>query len=129
MGLDTSHNAFHGAYSTFNKFRKFLAEEVLGGKWPHWSANDPIVLPEKITPSDYPGLYLFFWHSDCEGHFTPHECTLVANDLEKLLPDTQRLTAIPNNEESSFYNFAVLLQKFIDGCRLAASRNEFLDFH
>lgn len=28
MGLDTTHNAWHGPYSSFNRWRHWLAEQI-----------------------------------------------------------------------------------------------------
>ena len=36
MGLDTSHDAFHGAYSAFNSLRQEVAHVVGGSYGPHW---------------------------------------------------------------------------------------------
>jgi hypothetical protein len=35
MGLDCSHDAFHGAYSAFNSFRKFICKAIGGSFPPH----------------------------------------------------------------------------------------------
>ena len=35
MGLDTTHDAFHGAYSAFNSFRRFLLKSIGGSFPPH----------------------------------------------------------------------------------------------
>lgn len=153
MGLATTHNAFQGPYSSFDKLRTFLMEKVLGGKWPSkigvgtniltWLDAD-ITWPEGITEDTFPGLYLFFYHSDCDGFFTPNECTLIANDLETLLDKTQEIEikeypwVVPwvapwvapwHNPFFLQYSHFGKLKQFIEGCRLAASLNETLEFH
>ena len=36
MGLDVSHDAFHGAYSAFNRLRQFVCAATGGSFPPHW---------------------------------------------------------------------------------------------
>lgn len=107
MGLDTSHDAFHGAYSAFNNLRQEVAHAVGGSYGPHWLraysgelARDkdgyPIIdtslepdkfyLPDEVTREKYPGLWEFLLHSDCDGEISPEMCVKVADDLEALLP-------------------------------------------
>jgi len=39
MGLDTTHDAFHGAYSAFNRFRQIVCRAIGGSFPPHFLMN------------------------------------------------------------------------------------------
>lgn len=158
MGLDTTHDAFHGAYSAFNRLRQMICRAAGGSFPPHDPARlkeldieDPKpswwYVDDDITEEKYPGLYAFLKHSDCDGSFTPAECLQVADDLEKLLP---KIAEMDDGDVSGGVSFTKeeggiavarhpghlsrvggytgATQKFIDGCRLAASRGETLEF-
>lgn len=90
MGLDCSHEAFSGAYSAFNRFRRVVAKAWGGSFPPHENptySNDVFYTPDDIqTKADAPGLWTFLEHSDCDGQLTPDECRQVADELEALLP-------------------------------------------
>lgn len=128
MGLDCSHDAFHGAYSAFNRLRKEVARAVGGSFPPHENReldDDMWYIDDAYTAESHPGLFAFLSHSDCDGEFTPEECVQVANDLEPLID------SLPNGghghiETNGGYRRS--LQRFVDGCRLAASKNESLLF-
>lgn len=97
MGLNTTHNAFHGSYSAFTLFRKAVAAAAGGSYPPHdpslrdgsgkplsddlWYFDNDITTAEKS-----PGLAIFLNHSDCDGFMTPSECKMVADEIEALLP-------------------------------------------
>jgi hypothetical protein len=105
MGLDTTHNAWHGGYGRFNAWRINLAskigitlQEMEGfggdGKWDE-------------TIDLYPLLY----HSDCDGELTPDECKKTIKgltDILSLLDGEGKERAI----------------QFITGCADAVSKNE-----
>ena len=82
MGLDTSHDCWHGAYSAFARWRKRIAAAVginldsmegFGGSrsWSEW-ALDPIAV--------------LLNHSDCDGEIAHEVCGPLADRLEGLLP-------------------------------------------
>ena len=137
MGLDCSHGAWHGAYSAFNRFRAAVCRAV-GGSWPPHRVGAEIegepctnqgrwYVPEAVTREVWPGLYLFLCHEDCEGSLTPEECRLVADDLEKLLPELHKMGAdVGHLARVGGPDGAARL--FIAGCRAAHSRNEPLEF-
>jgi len=71
MGLDTTHDAFHGAYSAFNNLRRFLLKsiggsfpphenkELLDGHWYWWIEGQV----GKFSSESHKGLLEFFSHS------------------------------------------------------------------
>lgn len=159
MGLDTTHDAFHGAYSAFNRLRQMVCRAAGGSFPPHdperlrlLGAEDVApnwwVVPDEVTEETHPGLYAFLKHSDCDGKLTPGECLQVANDLEALLPKIAELDDGDVRGGTSFTKtadgikidhhpghlarvggYVGATKKFIDGCRLAAMRGESLEFH
>lgn len=120
MGLDTSHDCWHGAYSGFNRWRKKLAEvsgygdlgdyEGFGGgkKWP---ADD--ALAELLS------------HSDCDGILPAGRCAAMADRLESLLPALR--VAGDGGGHVGSYEYTTV--QFITGLRKAAMAGEDVDFH
>lgn len=131
MGLDTSHDAFHGAYSAFNRLRTFALRSI-GGSWPphpqEWdlpgSEAQMWLIPRDFSPEAHPGIWEFFNHSDCDGEIDPEMCAKVADDLETyVLP---RMLDINGHGHLGGYRDA--MERFIAGCRLAHERGEPLIF-
>jgi hypothetical protein len=139
MGLDTTHGAFHGAYSAFNRLRQAVCRAAGGSFPPHdlpddfpphrleceTTKRDWFYLPDEVTREAWPGLYAFLSHEDCDGVLTPLQCAQVAGDLEKLLP---ALEGFPPAGGHLSDGYAAVTRRFVEGCRLAASRGETLEF-
>jgi len=153
MGLDTSHGAWHGAYSAFMTWREKISEvagypplRLMEGFYDTNSTN-PFSLLEYTYPNgdeldmyqireikkqlpikwnnfkNTPLLYLLT-HSDCDGSLTYGQCKGIADELEKLLP------LLPDEDAGGHIgNWRAKTQTFIDGCRLAYSKKEKLKFH
>lgn len=132
MGLDTSHDCFHGAYSSFYRWRTAIAN---AGGYPtsedgrSYLTLDLDRFEEKNfdgqwdSPPDDPLLILLI-HSDCDGEIPAEFCEHIATRLEQLLPAL--------SEEGSGHLSAgikAVTQRFIDGLRLASSLGEAVDFH
>lgn len=119
MGLDTTHNCWHGSYSAFHRWRKKLCEVAeygdiekkigFGGETP-WP-----------DPKDDP-LILLLDHPDCAGEIRWEDCAPIANRLEELMPSMQRA-----GEKTGEY-YGQETQQFIKGLKLAASRKESVQF-
>lgn len=143
MGLDTSHDCWHGAYSAFTRWRNQLAvvagyqlmhptpEEIADGAIP--SMQYPMIEWSGIEEKNFSGewdrtppdpLIVLIAHSDCDGVVHPAQAWPLANRLEELLsklPDEDAPGHIGNWREKT--------QKFIDGLREAARAGEDVDFH
>jgi hypothetical protein len=126
MGLDTSHDAWHGPYSSFNQFRKWLAgkiginlEEYIGYGDDN-SKKELASIKHKLMP--------LFNHSDCEGHLTPTQCKKISDGIDEVLSNISKEEAEhpENNWSHSNYNKA---KRFRDGCLLAYSKKEKIEFH
>lgn len=133
MGLNTSHGAFDGAYSAFNRFRGFLLNSI-GGSWPPHEDisldNGQWYWGKGYNKETHKGLYEFFCHSDCDGEITPELCEKIANDLEDILPFVEELERVKQASGHILSNggYVVVTKRFIEGCRLAHERNESLEF-
>jgi len=150
MGLDCSHDAFHGAYSAFNRFRQVVAHAMGGSFPPHWKVHPSgeLVLDDRglpiydeslddkmiyydtdgITPEQGPGLWLFLRHSDCDGEISPEDCRKVADEMEAILPDIEK-AGEGGGHIAARGGFGEVARKFIRGCREAAANNEPLEFY
>lgn len=133
MGLDCSHDAFHGAYSSFNRFRQFVAKAIGGSYPPHEDKSldeDFWYFDDSYNRESHPGLYEFFTHSDCDGEISPEMCTVVANELESIMPQIEKLA---DTHQSSGHilrdgGYVEVTKRFIAGCRSAAEENVSLEF-
>lgn len=119
MGLDTTHDCWHGAYSSFNEFRRAIARAVgfdlmtmvgFGGD-TNWDAlgDDPIAI--------------LLNHSDCDGSIAAKDCARLADRMEQLLP---ALEAMPRRPVRDFADDA---RVFITGLLDAAELGEDVEFH
>jgi hypothetical protein len=129
MGLDTSHDCWHGPYGGFARWRNTLAlaagyklatddEGRTMADLPWDMFEDKNYQGEWDTvPGDDPLLYLLA-HSDCDGVIHPEHGAHLAARLEQLLP---RLGGGPEW-------VAPRTRQFIDGLRAAARAGEDVDF-
>ena len=149
MGLTCSHDAFHGAYSAFNRLRQFVCTATGGSFPPHWIhgptgkllkdehgntryltqlRGDYFRCGDDYKRSEWPGLYEFLAHSDCDGEIDPAMCTKVADDLERLLPRMEALHWDSHGSIALRGGFVEVVRNFIAGCRDAAAASEPLRF-
>lgn len=118
MGLDTSHNAWHGPYSSFNQFRFWLATLIGINLSEYIGYGDVGTKQLSSIESD---LRLLFDHSDCDGNIPPEDCKKIADAITEVLKTTDK-----GPYPHIHYNDAIT---FRDGCLLAYKKNEILDFH
>ena len=105
MGLDTTHDAWHGPYSAFGRWRLAVCEaagialvdrddglgkmpslwlrklpnERYQGEWPEGEPHDP--------------LHVLIQHSDCDGRIAHRHAGPLADRLEALSFDDEYTTA------------------------------------
>lgn len=134
MGLDTSHDAWHGAYSAFHRFRCAVArcigidlERMEGFESDIFGPRHGPAIPWSALPP-HP-LHKFLNHSDCDGEIAVEDLVPIADALEAILPPLEAADVVdaPGGHLSRGYAHAA--RRFAAGCRLAASRNEPLGFH
>lgn len=137
MGLDTTHNAFHGSYSSFCIFRKAVAAAAGGSYPPHdpslkdsngnplrddmWYFDNAVT-----TAKENPGLTAFLNHSDCDGFLTPSECKMIADEIEALLPKIDEQDYMGHTLGNGW--ISMVGRQWIAGCRLAARKRQKLHF-
>ncbi len=121
MGLDTSHDCWHGSYGAFNRFRKKLAEVAGYGDLDDYLGMGG----DKVWPENGDALILLLHHSDCDGDLPWAECGKIADRLESLLP----ALAIAGSGGGHIGDFADKTKEFITGLRLAHSQKESVEFH
>lgn len=139
MGLDTTHDCFHGAYSAFNRLRKAVARACGGSFPPHlpdydaaflarepcpdrdmWYFEDEVVPPEHLD-----GMRAFLGHSDCDGILTPTDAALVEAFLR---------WASPLVETGGGGHIArgggarAMAEQFAAGCEVAVAAGEPVEF-
>lgn len=148
MGLDTSHDAWHGAYSAFMRWREMICKvagmpplEMMEGFWEAGSYRDPSIciqhqsdkdtvqrfiadLPIKWEALKPDPLHKLLFHSDCDGEIAWEDCGPIADRLEELLPK------FPNGDGGGHIgNWRDKTSQFIQGCRAAFEAKENLEFH
>src|SRR5690348_13110424 len=102
MGLDVSHDAWHGAYSAFSRWRNKLAEVaglpplgLMEGFFERGKYTDPFTMLAREFPNlaeDYYACLPIRWdalkpdplhyllnHSDCDGYISPGRCKRIAD--------------------------------------------------
>ena len=143
MGLDVSHECWHGAYSAFSRWRQAVAEAagylVLPVKFDDDGATMPTIMLEwhryqggqlygerEETPHD--PLIVLFAHSDCEGVIHPAQAAPLADALEALLP---KIAAAPEETVGHIARgggYVEVTKRFIAGLREAVAAGEDVEF-
>lgn len=148
MGLDTTHDCWHGGYGGFYEFRKTVG---LAAKLPHrtvdsghrkgdleldidwgavtmrqieghWDRKGPTVKASGVydPPITDPVLYLLV-HSDCDGKLRRGYLPALRDRLVELEPEYERLTATDSYLQGR-------LRQFINGLDLAIEAGEHVVF-
>lgn len=123
MGLDTTHNCWHGAYTAFHRWRVeiarvaginleamegFVHEYQQGTKW------------ETLKPDV---LYVLLNHSDCDGYISWRYTKKLADRLTELLP------LLEGDGGGHIGSYKEKTQIFIDGLLAAYKAHERVEFH
>ena len=122
MGLDTSHDCWHGPYSSFMRWRVHLhslleSKTIVGDPYEALKAawNDGHYDDQTVP------INVLMVHSDCDGEIATAMCGPIADALEALLP------RMPERAVYDAYRGATL--RFINGLREAAEAGEDVEFH
>lgn len=120
MGLDVSHDAWHGAYSAFNRFRTKICQVAGLGNLEDWEGFGGT---KKWPSVEKEPLVALLYHSDCDGEIPPEECVGIARRLRELAPN------IPDEDGGGYIrNWRGSVLQFAEGCEAAAAANEPLEF-
>ena len=122
MGLDTSHNCFHGAYSGFNRFRRWVAKNI-GYSLDEFVEFGGFKDSAELEDHD---LFPFLFHSDCEGYISPSDCKKIADGLDAMLKKIPLVDKIGDMYCENLRNKAIM---FRDGCLEAYKAGESVEFH
>ena len=148
MGLDTTHDCWHGAYSAFMRWRETLARiagypplRLMEGFYRLGEWDDPVArLEEKgyqFLADSLRGSLPISWemfrddplitllnHSDCEGEIAASDCGAIANRLQELVPK------LPQGDAPGHIgDWRDKTEAFINGLRDAAQAGEPVEFH
>jgi hypothetical protein len=123
MGLNTTHNAWHGPYSSFNNFRRAILKAYNNTDLFEYGGYESRCKKDldKQSPGlalsniDDDGILLLMDHSDCEGLIRWVDCKLVADSLGKII----------SKVATDYFTDAIDFQK---GCLLAYNNKEDLLF-
>ena len=88
MGLDVTHDCWHGAYSAFNRFRADLwdlAHPNRKGQWETVVSTGEVAEFSRYKPAAEPLDYLLY-HEDCEGDLKRYMLIPLAERLEAVAP-------------------------------------------
>ncbi len=152
MGLDITHNCWHGAYSAFHRWRQIIAKaaglpplDFMEGFYGE-DYRSPIYFARLQTGnqksfSDIADSLPINWdcicedscpevlfelliHSDCEGEIKWEICKDLAESLKKLLPK------LPKGSAGGHIGIVKdKTQQFIDGLLLAYKQKENVEFY
>lgn len=131
MGLDTSHDAWHGSYSAFARWRDTVAkaagyqlvkvtESPFDQVLIDWGSLDEENIQGEWSDTPTDPLIVLIAHSDCDGVIHPEQAKPLADRLEALLPAL---------DDDGVSNVAERTEQFIRGLRAAVEAREDLDFH
>jgi hypothetical protein len=153
MGLDTSHDCFSGACSTFHSLRVEWAKalkipplDLMEGFYssninvmpnPFWFLSLPEnkerlellkyqvldYLPIKWEALKPNPIYKLLCHSDCDGEIKADDCLPIAESLEKILPK------LKDGYNGHIWDCKEATQKWIDGLKSASKNKENVEFH
>jgi len=142
MGLDTSHDCWHGGYGAFSRWRQTVAKAagyyVVPVTWPDMGYPTDTVMLEwhRYEQKNYGGewdqlpddpLLLLIVHSDCDGEIKAEHTALLADRLEEILPSIPDEDGPPHIAHGGGYRGCT--KRFIAGLRVASAANEPVDFH
>lgn len=131
MGLDTSHDCWHGPYSAFFRWRTAVAN---AGGYPTTNGGRTYanIDFDKFEPKNLYGewdslpddpLLILLVHSDCDGEIPSEYCAHIATRLEQILP------ALPEEGSGALaHGYQWATQRFINGLRDAAEAGEAVEF-
>lgn len=127
MGLDTSHNCWHGPYSSFNEFRLALAK-CIGIDIEEYRGYGNPSATKDLKSIDH-GIRPLLDHSDCDGELSPEEAKMIADGLQDILNRIEKDSPDEIDRKYGVWKFINRIEKFRDGCILAWENNEIIDFH
>lgn len=134
MGLDTSHDCWHGPYSMFMQWREWVSEQIglplymmqmyngEHGKGVHPVGNDGGVIPWSVI--SHP-LVPLLAHSDCNGRLRWWECKDISLALLQLIRETENIDGkFPESNRACYDSMHGACKRFAIGCIKAYKARE-----
>lgn len=130
MGLDTTHNAYHGSYGGFGHMRNAVGQAA-GYQLVQDALHGHVFVdvPTELFTSDHvegewgevpeDPLMVLFCHSDCDGVIHPREAAALEARLREVIP---MIPEVPD----TFMRDRVT--QFADGLKRAAEADEDVEF-
>ena len=135
MGLDTTHDCWHGPYSQFMRWRQWLNLFVMsdraeqGDKRAQQIANMgatvgaiQLAWAEGHYEDQSIPINVLMGHSDCDGDIPAEICGPLADALEALLEKHMPQRGIYDEQRPA-------TERFIRGLRRAVAAGEAVEFH
>lgn len=115
MGLDTTHDCWHGPYRRFHDFRVALAATI-GLDLDSMERYGGVVPWETLEGEP---LTVLLDHSDCDGYIASEQCGPLADRMESLLPGI--MSSFP---DYTIEEIVADARRFIAGLRAASAARE-----
>ena len=119
MGLDVSHDCWHGAYSAFMRWRREIARVVGIDLMSMEGFKENGTSWETLKPDV---LHVLLTHSDCDGYIQWKQTKKLADRLTELLP------LLEGEGGGHIGSYREKTQEFIDGLLLAHEAHERVEF-
>lgn len=118
MGLDTTHDCWHGPYSAFMRWRCQLNHQIRGNGTGREDLEQ--AWKEGFYADQSKPLNVLMNHSDCDGSIPTVICGPLANALEALVNQ--------HPPRADYDSWVPAAGRFITGLRRAAAAGEDVDF-
>lgn len=125
MGLDISHDCWHGAYSAFMRWRRAVAS-VCGIDLERMEGYAEGGILWSSLPAD--PVHILLNHSDCDGEIALDDEIPLAQRLEELAPVLEKYDAT-HQMGGHLPSAAAAARKFAEGLREAHALGEIVEFH
>jgi hypothetical protein len=120
MGLDTSHDCWHGPYSQFMRWRCYLHWAITGEPGDTRDALEAAWESGRYDDQSVP-INVLMRHSDCDGSIPADVCGPLADALQRLVDDRMPKRGIYDEKRPA-------TERFISGLRRAAAAGECVEF-
>jgi hypothetical protein len=114
MGLDTSHDCWHGSYGRFGAFRVAVCQAAGLGDLSEYRGFR--IGNKEWPPMQDEPLVVLLNHSDCDGEISWQDCEPLARRLDEIADDPRM---------AEWRDEAI---QFARGCREAARLHEHVEF-
>ena len=129
MGLDITHDCWHGAYSAFNRFRHGIARAIgldLDSMQGYSESTGRAGIAWSLLKPD--PIHILLNHSDCEGEIAVPNLLPLAARLEELIPALAAIDGVEPGVGHLSSGLASAAKRFADGLRRAAAAGEAVEF-